>query len=335
MATDPYRALISVLSIETRVLVSTHVKPDGDALGTAVAVILGMRKKGIESRLLLFDPPPVKYLFLLMDNKIDWFSIAKIWPPDANLQNFDAFLCVDTGTWSQLPGLKEKFAGWKVPKLVLDHHLTQEDWADVKLVVTQAAAAGEIAAELFKQWKVPIDEAMATALYLAIATDTGWFQFSNTRPATLRLAAELLELGVDADHLYQVANQNERAQRLGLMARALNSLELLADGKLAVMSLTKEDFAQSGADGGDTENLINIPMQVGSVQASVLISEEPVGNKLRVSLRSKGGVDVAAFAQNYKGGGHARAAGLKLDMDVASGRKLLGEALVGALSRPA
>jgi bifunctional oligoribonuclease and PAP phosphatase NrnA len=335
MSADPYRSLVSVLSIETHVLVATHVKPDGDAIGTAVAMILGLRKKGIESRFLLFDPPPAKYSFLLMENKIDWFSIAKVWPPDARLENFDAFLCVDTGTWSQLPGLQEKFAGWKVPKLVLDHHLTQEDWADAKLVVTEAAAAGEIAAELFKRWKVEIDLPMATALYLAIATDTGWFQFANTRPATLHLAAELLELGVDADRLYQVANQNERPQRLALMARALGSLEYLAGGRLAVMSLSKEDFALAGADGSDTENLINIPMQVGAVQASMLICEEPAGNKLRVSLRSKGGIDVAAFAQNYKGGGHARASGLKMETDIASGRKVLSEALTAELTRPA
>jgi len=334
MPTDSYRPFLENLSSKRCVLTVTHVRPDGDALGTAVAMILGMRRKGIESRLLLFDPPPAKFAFLLAENKIDWFSIAKGWPADAKLDSFDALLVVDTGTWSQLPALKDHLANFKAPRLVLDHHLTQEEWADVKLVDTEAAAAGQIAAELFKRWNVQLDAPMATALYLAIATDTGWFQYSNTRPATLRLAADLLDAGADSDRIYQAAYQNERPQRLALIARALQSLELLAAGRLAVVSVTKEDFAQTGADSGDTENLINIAMQVGTVQVSVTISEEPSGTRQRVSLRSKGQLDVAAFAQKFsngQGGGHARAAGLRIDGDLATARRNLTAALIAAL----
>ncbi len=108
------------------------------------------------------------------------------------------------------------------PRIVLDHHLTQEDWADLKLVIPEAAAAGEIAAELLEQWEIPLDPQIATCLYLAIVSDTGWFQFSNTRPFTLRLAATLMEAGVDTDKLYQLLYQSERPQRVALQRACCN-----------------------------------------------------------------------------------------------------------------
>ncbi len=195
---------------------------------------------------------------------------------------------------------------------MLDHHLTQEDWADVKLIDTEAAAAGEIAATLLARWKIPIDKSIATALFVAIASDTGWFQFSNTRPATLRLAADLMEAGVDTDSMYQHLYQNENPERVALQTRTQDSLELLEDGRLAVMRVRRTDFDQTGAKSEDTENLINIPLQIRTVEVSILMIEPPDDAPIRVSLRSKGQVDVARFAEQFGGGGHARAAGLKI-----------------------
>src|SRR5690242_15468941 len=232
---DPYQPIIDSLSRAKRVLVTTHVRPDGDALGTTAAMVLGMRKMGIDSQVLLLSHLPTKYSFIFKDNRIEHHDAEAGWPATLDLSKFDTLLVVDTGTWSQLPGLRERVSNWNVPKLVVDHHLTQEDWADAKLVITQAAAAGEIAAELLDRWGIAIDRPMAVALFLAIASDTGWFQFSNTRPYTLRLAARLIEAGVDTDRLYQSLYQNERAERLALQTRALQSLELLMDGRLAVM----------------------------------------------------------------------------------------------------
>ena len=306
------RRMLDSLSACRRVLVTTHVRPDGDALGTAAAMALGMRRRQIDSRVLLLSRLPAKYAFVLKENAIGYDEVDPGWPRDFSAEPYDALLVVDTGTWSQLPGLRERLDGWEKPRLVLDHHLTQESWADVKLVEPQAAAAGEIAAELLAQWNVPIDLPIATALFLAIASDTGWFQFSNTRPATLRLAAELMEAGVDTDKMYQHLYQNERAERLALQTRAQDSLELLHEGRLAVMSVRKSDFQQTGAGMSDTENLINVPLQIRSVEVSILMIEPPDGSAIRVSLRSKGQVDVARFAEQFGGGGHARAAGLKL-----------------------
>ena len=311
--TDTYQRVIESLSRSKRVLVTTHVRPDGDALGTVAATALALRKKGIESEVLLLSHLPGKYAFVFHENSIPFIDVETAWPDPFPRDRFDALLVMDTGTWSQLPGLRERVAGWDVPKLVVDHHLTQEDWADVKLVVTEAAAAGEIAAELFDQWEIAFDEPIATALFLAIASDTGWFQFSNTRPYTMRLAASLMEHGVNTDRMYQSLYQNERTERLALQTRAQQSLELLLDGRLAVMRVTKKDFEETGANVPDTENLINIPLQIRTVEVSLLFTEPKDFGPVRVSLRSKGQIDVAKFSEQFGGGGHARAAGLKLD----------------------
>jgi bifunctional oligoribonuclease and PAP phosphatase NrnA len=310
---DTYQQIISTLEKCKNVLITTHVRPDGDALGSVAAMAMGLRFKGIASTVLLLSHLPTKYAFVFRDNKIVYVDAEKGWPAGLSLEAFDALLVVDTGTWSQLPGLRERIEKWPKPKLVVDHHLTQENWADAKLVVTEAAAAGEIVAELLDQWDVEFDLPIATVLYLAIASDTGWFQFSNTRPYTLRLAARLMEAGVETDAMYQALYQNERAERVALQTRAQGSLELLCDGRLAVMRIAKKDFEETRANVPDTENLINIPLQIRTVEVSLVFTEPKEPGPIRVSLRSKGQVDVARFAEQFGGGGHARAAGLKVE----------------------
>ena len=329
---DPYRAIIDALSTRRRVLVTTHVRPDGDALGTSVALVLGLRKRGVAAEFLTLSRLPRKYAFVVRDNDVAHHDAEQGWPAAlADLSRFDALVVCDTGTWSQLPGLRDRVSGWDVPKLVLDHHLTQEEWATAKLVVTEAAAAAEVVAELLDRWDVPLDPAMAAALFLGIASDTGWFQFANTRPYTLRLAARLIEAGVDTDRMYQLLYQNERAERVALQTRAQQSLELLAGGRLAVMRVSKRDFDETRADVPDTENLINIPLQIRTVQASVLLTEPKEGGPVRVSLRSKGQVDVARFAERFGGGGHARASGLKIDGTLERAHDAVVSAMIEAL----
>ena len=312
MDSNPAQTILDALSSTRRVLVTTHVKPDGDALGSVAAMVLAMKQRGIEPAILLFSRVPAKYGFIFSDGNVPIFEAEKNWPAELSLDNYDALLVLDTGTWSQLPGLRERIENWPKPKLIVDHHRTQEGWATARWVDTEAAAAGEMVADLVERWGLKLAGQIAEAVFLAIATDTGWFQFSNTRPRTLRLAARLLEAGVDSQRLYQVAYQNERPARLALQARLLESLELHADNRLAVMTLSKDDFQKTGADSSDTENLINIPLQVGVVEASILLAQGAGDEIIRVSLRSKGGVDVAKFAEKFGGGGHARAAGFKL-----------------------
>lgn len=331
---DIYQQFIEKLRACKRVLLTTHVRPDGDALGTTAAMHLGLRKVGIDSEVLLLSHLPTKYSFVFKDNQVPYHDAETAWPEKLDIHSFDALLVCDTGTWNQLPGLQERFENWNKPKLVLDHHLTQENWADLKLVVKDAAAAGEIAAELLEQWEIPLDQAIASVLYVAIASDTGWFQFSNTRPFTMRLAATLMEAGVNTDLLYQALYQNERAERLSVQARAMKSLELLCDKRLAVMTLSRQDLEETNAHVNDTENLINLPLMVRTVEVSILVTEPRDFGPIRVSLRSKGQVDVAKFAEGFGGGGHARASGLKLSKALPEARLAVVQAMLQQLTSP-
>jgi phosphoesterase RecJ-like protein len=310
---DAYDQVVETLSRCRRVLVTTHVKPDGDALGSSAAIVRAMRARNIAAEVLLLSHLPRKYAFIYHDADINHFDVEKGFPAGFSLDAYDALLVVDTGTWSQLPGLQAHVERWPGPKIVIDHHLTQQEWATVKLVDTSAGACCEVIFELLQKWSIAVDAPTAQALFVGIVADTGWFMFSNTRPVTLRTAAKLMEAGVDNDKIYQLLYQSERAERVALQTRGLQSLELHDNGRVAVMCVRKGDFAEARAHVNDTENLINLPLQIGSVQASILLSEPPEGGPVRVSLRSKGQIDVARFAEQFGGGGHARAAGLKLE----------------------
>jgi len=328
---DTYQDVIDCLRPCKKVLITTHVRPDGDALGSTAAMSLALRKINIASEILLLSHLPRKYSFLFHDHGLPHLDAESGMPSHLHLDHYDALVVVDTGTWSQLPGLEERITKWSKPKIVIDHHLTQEQWADVKLVDSSAAAAGEIVGELIDRWNIPYDRSIATCLYVAIVSDTGWFQFSNTRPQTLRLGAKLMELGVDTDRIYQMLYQNERAERVALQTRAQDSLELLADGRLAVMTIRKEDFQQTRAGVPDTENLINIPLQIATVEVAILVTEPLDNGPVRISLRSKGQVDVARFAEQFGGGGHARASGMKISTNLADARNQVVAAMVESM----
>jgi phosphoesterase RecJ-like protein len=326
---DAFEEVIAQLANKKRVLITTHVKPDGDALGSTAAMAMGLKLKGIDSQIVLLSHLPRKYGLVYTENGIDHIDVEKGWPADFRLDAFDALIVLDTGTWSQLPGLRERVAHWNVPKIVIDHHLTQEDWADVKLVDTSAGACGEIVEELLGKWGVPLDRKIALALWIALVTDTGWFQYSNTRARTLRLAAELMDIGVDTDRVQQLLYRNERAERVALHARGLQNMELLENARVALIVLRKEDFAATQSSVNDTEDLINIPLQIRTVEVAALLTESPDGGPIRGSMRSKGKVDVARFAEQFGGGGHARASGMKFATSLSDAH----QKVVAALSK--
>ncbi len=332
MPNDAVQQMIDALAGCRRVLLTTHASPDGDALGTTAAMALGLERKGIEAECLILTPQPFKYEFVYGDANIKWHFIGDVKDVPGLLAKFDALLVCDTGTWSQLPGLREPVTAFTGRKLVLDHHVTQEDWADLKLVDTQAGAAAEIAMTLLKRWEVTIDAALAQPLYVAMATDTGWFAYSNTSARTMHLAAECLEAGVEPNTLYQRLYQSERARRMMLHAAGYSSLELLADERLAVMQVTADDFRRTQTKMPATEDLVNWPMAIGSVEMSIFLAENADaagGRPVKLSFRSKGQVDVAKLAETFGGGGHPRAAGARIDAPLPEARQRVIEAALG------
>lgn len=303
------------------ICVMTHAKPDGDAAGSVVALITALRAMGKDARGLLVEPILPSLEPLARTPGIDIYNTERTLPAAGRM------VIVDTGAWSQLGPLAALVRPCVRQTLILDHHLSGDIDANYKFIDSTAAAAAEIVAELIpllvdpKSLPAEAKQTIHEALFTGIASDTGWFKFSNATPRTLRLAADLLEAGVDHAELYGQLEQSERVEKLSLLIRAVDSLQLLADGRAAVMTLRCADFDETGALPEETERLIDIPQQVGTIQVIALISEVHTadGVQTRISFRSKhapDAVNVSELAGEFGGGGHARAAGARLDEPV-------------------
>ena len=323
--------IATVLMAARRIVVTTHSKPDGDAFGAVIALSHALELKGKQAERWIMPPLPPSLAPLNSLAAPVHLRASDADPlPEGEP---DAIVIVDTGSRSQLAAM----ASWLEPRrgriIVIDHHLYGDDLAARLYVNTSAAAACEIIAELIDALGCAWDDVIATALYVGLASDTGWFRFSNTTAKVHQLAARLLSLGVDHAGLYQRIEQSERPQKLLLAARALASLEFLAGGRAAILTLTAADFQQTGARSEETERIIDLPQIVADVTLVALLTEVHEGH-VRISLRSKPGaeaIDVNALARQFGGGGHARAAGAKLSEPLAAVRPRLIAALQAAV----
>ncbi|MGB1124077.1 MAG: DHH family phosphoesterase [Phycisphaeraceae bacterium] len=323
------------------ITVITHAKPDGDAAGSLVALVTALNAIGKQATGLLVPPILPSLDFLAHSHGI------RIADPDHGIPKDTAQLViVDTGAYSQLHPLPEQVEGMLDRTLILDHHLSGDVPAKDKYIDVTAAAAAEIVASLVDKLVdrstigSQATQTINDALFTGIASDTGWFRFSNVTPNTHRLAADLIAAGVDHAGLYARLEQAERPEKLKLLIRAVDSLELLADDRAAVMTLHATDFDETGARAEETERLIDIPQQVGTIQVIALLSEIHTdhGPQTRVSFRSKplpDAVNVAELAQQFGGGGHARAAGAKIDAPLSDVRPRIVAALTQAVTASA
>jgi phosphoesterase RecJ-like protein len=325
--------IVERLQAAQRIAVLTHAKPDGDALGSTLAVTRAMHIAGMQATPLYIGPWPSRFDPLLGDTHVV-HEHHGCWdkPP---MSDADCFLITDTGSWNQIADARTSIEGRAADTIIIDHHRHGDaEIADRRLIDTHAAAACEIVADLcclLLGVSLPsqLPPAVAEPLYLGIATDTGWFRYSNLRPQTLRLAADLLDAGVDADRLFQISDQNDPPARLELMRKALASLELHDNARVAVMVLTQADFEAAGASLDEASGIIDMPKSVGAVRVVALLTEVD-GTLSKVSLRSKAGedpVDVNLVAQQFGGGGHKHAAGAKIKAPIDEARRQITEAL--------
>lgn len=306
-----FQKMAAVLEASRRVLITTHQRPDGDACGCMRALAEFLSAHGARVELLVTTPLP------------DWYAelfSQKVWTVGRDVasenlpkqfQHIDLLVLVDTNSVSQLPGLEAFIQHIKrvgCPMIaVIDHHITGDGLGDVQLIDSNASAAGEVVYDLFKISDWTITPSIAEALFMAIASDTGWFKFGNADSRIFHTAAELIDIGAHPNEIYRRLYQRFTPQRMALMTRMLQRLQLLDSGRIAVQYLSDEDFQQTGATRADTENLIDECQRLATVEAAVLFVQQTDG-RWRCSLRSKGKVDVRQIAQAYGGGGHTLAA---------------------------
>ena len=287
------------------VVIISHLKPDGDAMGSSVAVARGLMDKGCKATIVIHEPLAER-LQRLVPVPCPTVQIEEF---PATATEADLILVVDTCSTMQLGEIAEQLADLKDKVVVVDHHQTIDPIGDVQWIDTSAAAAGVMILELIEhmKWNINIDAAEAIAT--AILTDTGWLRFSSTDQRCLAAISRLIDIGIEMDRLYKRINQTDRVQKLRLLAGVLSGMELFCDGKIAAMSISRDDFDTTGASPDETENIINEALRVGDIEAAVLVVEGD--DVIRASLRSRTRINVADVAASFGGGGHARASGFQ------------------------
>ena len=306
------QAIAAAIQEHDKFLVTTHENPDGDALGSMLAVTLALHALGKDASMYLTGtaPTPGEYRFL------DLAGLTRVLPTDAGER---VLLAVDCANERRIgPDLDPV----ERTKLVIDidHHHDNSRFGDLNLIVDDASSTAEIVRDILRALDVPLTPEIAEALYVGLVTDTGRFQYTNTTPKALRLAAELVEAGADVHGVFRYVYETVQFAKLKLLARALERAQPFEGGRLVVSYLLKDDFPAVGAEEPYSEGIIDSLRAVEHSEMVALIREPPrsEGPSRRVSLRSSHDeVDVSAIAAKAGGGGHRQAAGFSSELSIA------------------
>jgi phosphoesterase RecJ-like protein len=306
-----FKKLENIIADGESFFLAGHLNPDGDTLGSMLAISSVLKRLGKKVWLFSNDPVPGNLSFLPHASSIKTGRLPV-------KKYFDAAILLECSTPKRGGDLTSVLK--RSGKLVnIDHHKTSELYGDVNILDPHSSSTAEIVYRLFYSMNVSVTKTEAACLYVGIATDTGRFHFPATRPSTLEVASHLLGTGFKFSRINDLLYSTKSLMALKVLGRGLDSLELLSGGRLAVMCLKTSDFSDFGASPEHTENIINYGMMVPGVKAAALFREE--AGRLSVTFRSKGSVDVSLLAKKFGGGGHKNAAGCKMNAGMAEGRK--------------
>ena len=321
--TTDLEAIADALRGHDRFVVVTHENPDGDALGSLLATTLTLRRLGKDAVMFLAGeaPLPREYAFMQLD------GLVRALPDDMEDRVLVAVDCAKADRIGPDPAPVDR------AKLVVnvDHHHDNTRFGDVNLVVADASSTGEVLRDVIGELGVELTSDLAEPLYIALVTDTGRFQYSNTTPKSLRLAAELVEAGADIHAVFQQVYESVEFAKLKLRARALEHARVLEGGRIVVSDLLRTDFSDVGAPEPYSEGIIDDLRAVEGAELAALIRESPrdAGPTRRVSLRaSVDELDVSAIARLFGGGGHRQAAGFSSDASIEEITELIRQGFV-------
>ncbi len=296
-----------------RICITTHVNPDGDGLGSEVGLVHLLRARGIQAVVTNPSPTPDRYHFLFQDLP----GVDRTQEAVKELRRADLIVVLDIAEVSRLGMLSQTVLDRGVPVACVDHHVSQGHLPDgPRYVDPDASATGELIAQIAHANDWALSPAAARALYVAILTDTGGFRFSNTRPAVLRTAAALLDVGLDPEQIYLDVYANATEGRARLLAETLQTLVVEGETGLAWVTVPPGALERHGATADDLDGIVEVPRSISGMRMALLFREIAAG-RVKVSLRSVGTVDVAAFAKPFGGGGHTKASGLSMEGSLA------------------
>jgi phosphoesterase RecJ-like protein len=290
--------------------------PDGDNIGSSLALYNGLKKMGKAVRFILDDDIPKIYRFLESSDKAEK-------PGEA--ENFDVVIALDCGDAGRL-GKSGRYLDNNFV-INIDHHISNNKFGNLNLVELKASSTGEIIYKLLKLLGIDLDKEISECLYTAIVTDTGQFQYSNTTATTHQIAGELINNGVNVSLMFERIYQNSSKEKVVLMKMALGTLEFYHNDSISCVSLTIQQMQEANAKEEDSDGMINLARDIECVEVAIFLKELEPG-KIKVGLRSKKVIDVAAVSLQFGGGGHVRAAGCTIFGSVAEVKKKILEAVI-------
>jgi len=308
--------IINKIKCSENIGITFHISPDGDSLGSALALMIGLKKINKNVYIICNDNIPDIYDFLpyIKELSVDSYKI----------NNIDCIIVLDCGNFSRISAnldLNNK----EYTLINIDHHISNEKYGDLNYISPTSAAVGEIIYELLKLLYVPVDKDMATCLYTSIISDTGGFKHSNTTSTTHKIAGELIDIGIDHSEIYRMLFENVKFERVKLYGKVIDAMYLSKDKNICIMKLTKKMLDEIGIEASDTSDIISIGVNIDTVEVTVLLKETDKGTK--VSLRSKSIVDVRKIAEYFGGGGHIRASGILINKPLKETENLIIKAI--------
>lgn len=290
-------SIINLIKESSNIAILSHVAPDGDSIGSSLALFNALIKQGKNVKFILDDDVPSIYSFLKGSDEVE---------KPVEDYTFDLVIALDSGDIGRLGKSTKYLNGGKI--INIDHHVSNSAFGSYNIIDSNAAATAEIVYDIIKMLNVDIDKDISECLYTAIVTDTGQFQYSNTTSITHHMAGDLINCGVKPSKIYRLIYQNNTKEKMKLIGEAINNLEFYLDDKISCITITKDQFKRIGAKSEDCEGIINFARDIGSVEVAVFLREDDDG-KIKASFRSKNYIDVNRIAEKFGGGGHKRASG--------------------------
>jgi len=295
-------AMLTTCREASSFVLATHIDPDGDAIGSSLALAATLLKMG--KRVVVYDQDPVPYMFRFLPGAETFTTVL----PEN--ETFDLLVLLDCSEPQRSGASLAEFSNYR-RLACIDHHLTNEHFADINLIDSQASATAELVYEVITRLTPDFTRETAINIYTGILTDTGSFHYANATPRAFAVAGEMVNRGVDPWLVAQHVYESEPLSRLQLLGMVLQTLTLSPDGKAACVVVTREMYDQTGTNAEHTDRLVNYPRSIAGVEVAFLLREKE-SNYYKLSFRSRGRVNVATLAQEFGGGGHKNAAGCYL-----------------------
>lgn len=322
-----WQELRSRIADAEKVLLISHVRPDGDALGSELAMADLLTRLGKEVEIFNPSPTPERYLFIPHCDRVGSQHMGQGLPQS----NPDLIMVLDTGTWNQLAGLADYVRASQATRVVIDHHRTQDDLSALQLVDVEAPACGVLIYRAYREWDMTPTPASAVALFVAIAMDTGWMHHSNTTPEVFQIMGELLGLGVRPETIYRNLFESSSLARLKLLSFMLSRVMLVPNTQVVTSYVLQEDIRAAGAHPMETEDFVGMLLSVRGADGALFIIEQ-AGGGVKVSFRATGTLDCSQLAAQFGGGGHRAAAGAMVSLPLEEARAALYQAVQQALA---